>query len=111
MSESVNPRIDIIIPVYNALDDLKLCIESLKKYVDFSKDRVIIVNDCSPDENVMPYLRTIESEDFVVLENEHNMGFSASVNAGMSYSSSDVLLLNSDTIVTEHFADKIYRCA
>ena len=105
------PRIDIIIPVYNALDDLKLCIESLKKHVDFSRDRVVIVNDCSPDKNVRPYLESIESENFVVLENSRNSGFSASVNVGMEFSSSDVILLNSDTIVTEHFADKIYRCA
>lgn len=105
------PRIDIIIPVYNALDDLKLCVESLKRHVDFSRDRVVIVNDCSPDENIRPYLESIQSENIVVLQNSRNSGFSASVNAGMEFSSSDVILLNSDTIVTEGFADKIYRCA
>lgn len=104
-------RVDVIIPVYNALNDLKLCVESLKRCVDFTKDRVIIVNDCSPDEKVKPYLESIESEQFIVLNNKNNSGFSASVNNGMKYSESDVILLNSDTVVTTGWIDKIYECA
>lgn len=104
-------RIDIIVPVYNALEDLKLCVNSLKKHLDFTKDRVIIVNDHSPDEKVLPYLRSIESKDFVIIDNEVNLGFSGSVNKGMTYSQSDVILLNSDTIVTAAWTDKIYACA
>lgn len=104
-------RVDVIIPVYNALDDLKLCVESLRRNVDFTKDRVVLVNDCSPDERIKPYLDSIESEQFVVLHNKTNMGFSASVNNGMKYSKSDVVLLNSDTIVTSGWLDKMYECA
>ena len=42
--------IDVIIPIYNAYDDLQLCIDSIKRHVDFTVDRVILINDCSPDE-------------------------------------------------------------
>lgn len=109
--KSKTVRVDVIIPVYNALDDLKLCVESLKRCVDFTKDRVILINDCSPDEKIKPYLESIESENFVVLNNKKNMGFSASVNHGMKFSESDVILLNSDTVVTTGWIDKIYKCA
>ncbi|MBP3609552.1 MAG: glycosyltransferase [Lachnospiraceae bacterium] len=106
-----NVRVDVIIPVYNALDDLKLCVKSLEKCMDFTKDRVVLVNDCSPDERIKTYLDSIESEHFVVLHNKSNMGFSASVNNGMKFSKSDVILLNSDTIVTTNWVNKIYECA
>ena len=48
--------VDIIIPVYNALDDLKICLDSLKKYTDLELNRVIIINDNSPDPNVKIFL-------------------------------------------------------
>ena len=45
--------IDIVIPVYNALTDLQKCIESIKRHTDFTMHRVIMINDCSPDENIL----------------------------------------------------------
>ena len=46
--------VDIIIPVYNALEDLKLCVDSIKKYTDLNKNRVIFIDDKSPDSNIIP---------------------------------------------------------
>ena len=103
--------IDIIIPVYNALDDLKLCIDSINKWTDLSKDRVIIIDDKSPDESILAYLHQIQTNNTVIIENNINKGFSASVNVGMQYSDRDVLLLNSDTVVTRDWVNKIYKCA
>ena len=104
--------VDIIIPVYNGYEDLQLCIPSVKKYTDLTKHRVILINDCSPDERIAPYLDSLAQENIVVLHNEKNLGFSANINKGMAQSSNrDVLLLNSDTIVTEGWLDKIRACA
>ena len=104
--------VDIIIPVYNGYEDLQLCIPSVKKYTDLTKNRVILINDCSPDERIAPYLDSLAQENIVVLHNEKNLGFSANINKGMAQSSNrDVLLLNSDTIVTEGWLDKIRACA
>ena len=47
--------VDIIIPIYNALDDLKLCVDSVKRHTDLTLDRLILIDDQSPDENVYPY--------------------------------------------------------
>lgn len=103
--------IDIVIPVYNALDDLKLCIESIKKHTDLSLDRVILIDDQSPDKNVFPYLKSIEAPGIVVLQNEKNRGFSGTVNHGLTYSDRDVVLLNTDTVVTSRWIDKLVECA
>lgn len=103
--------IDIIIPVYNALEDLKLCVESIRRHTDLQVDRVVLIDDQSPDPNVYPYLKSIEQPGIVVLQNEQNRGFSGTVNHGLAYSDRDVLLLNTDTIVTERWIEKIMACA
>lgn len=104
--------IDIIIPIYNAYEDLKHCIKSVKKYTDLTFDRLILINDCSPDERVGLYLETVEDDNIVVINNEKNLGFSGNVNLGMQMSEDrDVLLLNSDTIVTKNWLNKIAECA
>lgn len=105
--------IDIIVPVYNGLEELKQCISSIVENTDLSLHRLLIVDDKSPDSNVLPYLE-MESRNhpgIVLLKNEVNQGFSASVNKGMEYSDRDVILLNSDTIVTKNWVEKIVRCA
>ena len=55
----VTRAIDIAVPVYNGYDDLVKCVESLKKHTDLSKHRVILIDDCSPDERVREYLKGI----------------------------------------------------
>lgn len=103
--------IDIIIPVYNALADLKKCVESIRRHTDLDVDRLILIDDRSPDPAVYPYMQSITQAGIVVLQNQENLGFSGTVNRGLMYSDRDVILLNSDTIVTEKWADKIVTCA
>lgn len=111
MNRTTN-AVDIIIPVYNGYDDLQLCIPSVKKHTDLTKHRLILINDCSPDERIAPYLDSLADEHILILHNDKNQGFSANVNKGMSMSQDrDVLLLNSDTIVTERWVEKITACA
>lgn len=103
---------DIIIPIYNAYDDLKICISSILKYTDMKKHRLILVNDASPDKRISPYIRLLETERVIVLENKDNLGFSGSINHGIEVSKDrDVILLNSDTIVTSDWVEKIIECA
>ena len=54
--------VDIIIPVYNGYDDLQLCMPSVLKHTDLTKHRLILINDCSPDERIAPYLDSFAGE-------------------------------------------------
>lgn len=111
MRQNINRKVDIIIPVYNAFDDLKKCVESLKSHTDLSIHRIIFINDCSSDEKILPYLHEQSDKNIILINNETNKGFSANVNIGIEYSNQDVILLNTDTIVTHQWIEKLSRCA
>lgn len=105
-------KVDIIIPIYNAYEDLVKCVASIFRHTDLSGNRLILVDDKSTDKRIREYLHNIGGENVIVHFAERNSGFSASVNIGMQYSQeNDVVLLNSDTIVTSRWIDKIARCA
>lgn len=107
-----NISVDIIIPVYNAYDDLKICLESLYKYTNLQKHRLVIVNDNSSDPRIAPYLDEQKKENIIVIHNEKNEGFSHNINLGMKCSEEhDVILLNSDTVLTKNWVEKMLRCA
>lgn len=103
---------DVVVPVYNAYDDFEKCLCSLFKYQDIYN--IVLIDDCSTDKRVKELLRTLkehECERFRIIENEENVGYVKTVNKGMKMSKSDILLLNTDTIVTKGFARKMRACA
>ena len=108
-------NIDIIVPIYNAYEFTEECIKSVIKNTDLNKHTLVLINDKSPDEKILPMLQKYREENqdkkIVVLDNEENMGFVRTVNKGMQYSENDVILLNSDTEVTARWTEKIQQCA
>lgn len=104
--------VDIIIPIYNAYEDLLLCVDSIYRYTNLKRNRLILINDNSTDGRIASYLEKQIKENVIVIHNETNKGFSNNINIGMSQSeSNDVILLNSDTIVTECWVEKMSECA
>lgn len=105
-------KVDIIIPIYNAYEDLVKCVASIFRHTDLKKHRLILVDDKSPDLRIRKYLQNLMGENIITHFSDVNGGFSASVNIGMHYSDeNDVILLNSDTIVTSGWVEKITKCA
>ena len=94
-------NLSIIIPVYNASNETRRCIESLIRFIKDERAEIIVVDDRSSDPDIAPMLHSFQRDGFItVIRNEENLGFSGSVNKGIVAASfNDVLLLNSDTIV------------
>ncbi len=109
------PKVDIVVPIYNAYEFTEECIKSVLKYTDLHTHTLLLINDKSPDEKILPMVKKYAAENtdknIVVLNNEKNLGFVKTVNKGMGYSQNDVLLLNSDTEVTKNWLEKIIACA
>ncbi|TMG92241.1 MAG: glycosyltransferase [Betaproteobacteria bacterium] len=115
MAHPPSPAIDIIVPVYNAVDDLKRCVDSILLCTN-GDYRLLLIDDASPDPAIGAYFEEIRSRGLPQVDcvsNENNIGFTLTANRGMSSAraGADVVLLNSDTIVTRGWLDKLVRCA
>lgn len=106
--------VDIVVPVYRGFADTKRCIESVLLSTNKTAWRLIIVNDQSPEPELVSWLHALCKADskLVLLENPVNLGFVGSVNRGMAFSKqSDILLLNSDTEVANNWLDRLQQAA
>ena len=104
--------IDVIIPIYNAFDDLVRCVDSVLRCTT-GEYRMLLINDASPDERIAPLLDQLLTQHprMRVLSNPRNLGFIGTVNRGFGGTAGDVVLLNSDTIVTHGWLSKMLACA
>ena len=55
--------IDIIIPIYNAFDFVKKCIETVIEHTDLTQHTLLLVNDKSTDERILPLLNSFIKEN------------------------------------------------
>ncbi|WP_460796772.1 glycosyltransferase [Microbacterium sp. GXF0217] len=100
----LNPRprgVTVIVPIYNAPDDVEICIERLLTHT-FESAQILLIDDCSPDPQISEILSRYQGHPRVrILSNSENLGFTRTVNRGISEAGdNDVLLLNSDARVT-----------
>lgn len=112
MSKNVRP-VTVIVPVYGDLPSLKDCLASLKEHVDSNRHRVMFVNDCGPEVEAMEvYIQEAiaDVDGFDYYRNPENLGFVGTCNRAvleLDDSGNDVMLLNSDTIVTKAFLEEM----
>ena len=104
------PRpVDIVIPVYGALDLALACIGSVQAALP-GWARIVVVDDASPDPAVQRALRAISG--VVLITQPSNRGFPAAANAGMRHDvTRDVVLLNSDTLVPPGWLQRLRDAA
>jgi len=105
--------IDIVIPVYNAPADARRCVDSVLAH-DHRDCRVTLIDDASTDPGVAALFAELAQRglpELEILVNAANLGFTGTANRGMTRSRADVVLLNSDTIVTRGWLDALRRCA
>lgn len=94
-------QIDIIIPSYNNVEYLKLCLESIEKN-SFFKNKIII-SDAGSDEKTWEYYKTLSNVQIIGNINSR-LNFSQTCNAAIKISSNDYfVLLNSDVIVSKNW--------
>jgi GT2 family glycosyltransferase len=102
----------VVVPVYNAADDLARCLDALRATVAGDTE-VVVIDDASPDRAVQGLLASLERScpsSWRFLANETNRGFVATANRGLLMIGGDVVLLNSDTIPTPGWLQGLERC-
>lgn len=104
--------LSVIVPIYNALSDVKKLLESLKSNFNFFLGDVTLINDCS-NNDVFEYLNDYckKNPEFKLVSNVENVGFIKSCNRGILETKGDVVvLLNSDTKIPTEFCERILKC-
>jgi len=107
-------KLTIIVPVYK---NAHLTAECLQSIVDSSPDNfnLLVINDSPLDSDVEKlgndfremFETKFSKSEYVFLTNEENMGFIRTVNRGLHISEGDVILLNSDTVVSQGWIERL----
>lgn len=101
--------IEVVVCVHNALDDTRRCLSSVLLHTAGPGRGVVIVDDGS-DAETRSYLEEFAHTNPGVKLVRHAVaaGYTRAANAGLRATTADlVILLNSDTIVTPGWADKM----
>lgn len=98
-----NPKISIIVPVYNVSQYITKCLDSVYGQT-YKNIELILVDDCGSDDSmtiVHDYLTSHVSIDAHIISHKKNRGLSAARNSGMEKASGEyVYFLDSDDYIT-----------
>ena len=102
--------VDIIIPVYSGRAETLRCIYSVLSVKNKTQYNLILINDCSPDSELVKAIENIASrfDQVSLYHNKENKGFVKTTNFGMTlHTDRDVVWLNSDTEVFDGWLDRL----
>lgn len=100
-------NLTIIIPVHNGYEFVKPCIESVIKNSPPNVP-IWVIDDGSTDQQTIDYLASIDDGSRILLLcNPKSLGFVGTVNRGISESTGDVIVLNSDTVVPPGWVERL----
>ena len=104
-----NPKLSILVPVYNVEEFLPLCLESIKNQ-SFKDFECILINDGSTD-NSLSLLKKVAKEDkrFVVLDKK-NTGYGASMNEGTKLAKGEYIgIVEPDDFIHRDFYQTLFE--
>ena len=103
----------IVIPVYNAPEEVAACIESVIKHTNLQETQVLVIDDGSPDPAIAPLLdRFAGTPGLTIMRSPKNLGYTKTINLGIAQAAGrDVVLLNSDTVVTPRWREGLRATA
>lgn len=94
------PVLSIVVPVWDALDLTRRCVESIRANTDVPFEAIGVDNGSGPD------TATYVANSFdVTVRNERNLGFAVAMNQGLDRAAGRyIAFLNNDTEVPAHWA-------
>lgn len=105
------PSLCVVVCVHNAREYAELCIESVLRCTPFPYE-LLIINDGSDHETTEMLTSFFKQYNHIsIIQHREAQGYTKAANAGLRSSNADyTILLNSDTIVSPGWADKIIHC-
>ena len=103
-----NPAISIIIPVYNAQEGIKQCIDSLlnQSFTDFE---IILINDGSTDNSLEVIKEYADANDFIRVIDKENEGVAKTRNKGIQLAKGKyVVFIDNDDFVDSDYLERFF---
>lgn len=103
---------EIVVCVHDAQEDVSRCLASVIAHTDH-RHRLTLIDDASgPECRAMLEQFVAEHPPTTLMRNDQRLGYTRSANLGLRQSRADlVVLLNSDTIVTPDWLERLLECA
>ncbi len=109
LTRAVGTRVSVVIPNWNGLEYLKICLPSLKKQTYLDRE-VIVIDNGSSDGSVQYIKDKFPEIKLVVLA--RNVGFAPAVNVGVNKSTGQyIVLINNDTKVDRNCLKYLVQAA
>lgn len=116
-SQNTQPKISVLIPVYNVEKYIERCIRSLIANTIIKDCEVVIVNDCSPDNSMSIVKRVLGefpelAENFKLQAHDFNRGLAAARNTALLQAHGKyIICVDSDDWVEKDYLEQLYNCA
>ena len=102
------PKLTIVVPIYGNLEALSDLISDLEVQTH-RRLHILLIDDGSNNKQLDILLSEIQTKPrFTVLKNKKNIGYTSTINRAIFQTNSDLILLNTDTRVTQDFAERIH---
>jgi glycosyltransferase involved in cell wall biosynthesis len=108
-----NHKVSIIIPSYEAIEDIKECIDSILSFNANEYLEIIVVDNCS-SKPVIDSLERMEATGKIkLIKNDINYGFTYAVNQGieLAEAGNDIFIMNNDALLTPGALESLQKAA
>ncbi len=104
------PPLDILVPVFGAFEDLRRCVDALRLCTG-PQHRIWLLDDASEDARIGDLARLLVEQDarFQYRRRMRTLGFVVNVNLALEETDRDLVILNSDAIVTPEWLERLCR--
>ncbi|MEX2553049.1 MAG: glycosyltransferase, partial [Actinomycetota bacterium] len=111
-AEALRGRCDIVVPVYEGVNYVRDLLTSIDRCTTYPY-RVLLIDDSANDRTHEALLDLVSEELWIELHrNPENLGFVQTANRGFDLSEAEfICLMNSDTIVTPGWLERLIDCA
>lgn len=111
MGGLVNPKISIIIPIYNAEKYLERCLDSIINQT-LKEIEIICINDGSTDNSLLILEKYAQKDKRIIIENQNNEGVSSARNKGLKLAKGEYVgYVDADDEITKDFYELLYTNA
>ena len=111
-SSAADERATVIVCIHNAPAEVRACLDSIGRHTNLRNHELILIDDGSdpPTQRlVVEYATKLGAK---IVRNEIALGYTKAANQGLRMARGDFcLLLNSDTLVTSGWLERLIRCA